>query len=222
MGVPGDDERLELIRERLANGERVSAARFAAAIANRSRTDEERSRDADTLAALVRLLADALIAAGDKHKGRGRPKGRADDGLLDLLLWAGSVEYQRIVTAAEVVNGREVSLHDAARLLWWALIGHEWEAKRQAGETVATPDEVIAKIEAMLADTAHEHHKHYSAMLQRVAGIVTQEAGAGDVDAQGFRTRLRGLIVERNDRLGMTDSLFRRMLTRTNRGASGR
>lgn len=221
-GDTGDEERLAAIRGQLENGERRSAARFAAGIANRARNDEQMREDARTLAELVRILADALISAGDVHAGRGRPKGRDDDGLADFLAWhAVAGEYWPTVTAGEIANGRDVSPHDAAALLWWAYIGPEWhkdhapkDVRSDAGHYLHSVQKIRTKLEAVLADTTHEHHAHYANMLQQVAIEVVKEAGAGDVDTKGFRTRLRARMVGELERYGVTDAKFRRMITR--------
>lgn len=221
-GDTGDEERLAVIRERLEKGERRSAAKFAADIANRARNDEQMREDARTLAELVHILADALIAAGDVHAGRGRPKGRDDNGLADFLAWhAVAGEYRPTVTAGEIANGRDVPSHDAAALLWWAYIGPEShrnhapkDLRSGAGDYLRFVEATRAKLEAILADTTHECHAHYASLLQKVAIEVTNGAGAGDVDAKGFRTRLRARMVGELERYGVTDAKFRRMLTR--------
>lgn len=213
MGIEGDGERIAIIRQGLAAGERIAAASFAAGIANRARTDEARRDDADTLAELVRVLADALIAIGDSHAKRGRPA-KSKPSLAVLAEALGPVEYERRVTAAEVADGRDVAPRDAAGLLWWAYIGPEWQRRHDAGEAMAkSPAGVLAFLQSVLADPGHEHHKHYSEMLPVVAHAVLREDGFDAADVHGFKADIRGHVVAEFERLGLTDANLRRALT---------
>lgn len=214
MGERGDGERIAIIRRRLEDGERIAAARFAAAIANRAQTDEQRRDDADMLVELVRVLADALIAIGDSHAKRGRPaQGKPSAAVLAEAL--APVEYERHVTAAEVADGREVAPDKAAGLLWWAYIGHEWWRRYDAGEktTAKSPDEALAFLKGVFADPGHEHYEHYAAMLKEVAHEVLREDGLNAADVHGFKAEIRAHVVAKFERLGLTDANLRRALT---------
>lgn len=216
MAEIGDDVRLATIRQRLKNGERTDAARFAAGIANRAQTDEQRRDDADTLAELVRILADGLISAGDKHSGRGRPKGRGkdDSGLALLAELLVPVDYERTLTAKDVISGREVSASAAAALLWWAWIGPQWWEKYHSKQTTKTPDECLSFLEQVLADQRHQHHNHYVKTLREVAQEVITEDRLGDVDAQGFNKRVQQHLLRQYEPLGLTESNLKRAVTK--------
>ena len=209
--IAGDDERLTLVRQRLANGERVDAARFAVGIANRARNDEERREDAETLADLVRVLADALISIGDKHDGAGRPKKRGN--LRTLFESIAPEEYARLIVAGDVVEGRAVAPQDGAKFLWWAVIGETWCERNEAGSADMSPDDVISFLTDSLGSDTHQHHAHYVSMLQDAAHRVLEAEGLGTVERQKFRAEARKKIIEKWHFLGATDAVFERIQT---------
>lgn len=134
-------------------------------------------------------------------KKPGRPK-RHEVSTNVLFDTFAPTEYERLLTAGNLADGRRVKERDAALLLWWAYIGPEWLAKYQSGETKKTSDECIEYLTEALADSGHEHHAHYSDMAIEVAIAVLEEDGLGSVERQKFRSALRQHLASKWQRVG--------------------
>lgn len=145
-------------------------------------------------------------------KKRGRPK-REDSSISVLFDVFAPEEYERLLIAGNVAEGRAVDSRDIARLLWWACVGHMWWDKHDAGETEKTPDECIDYMADAISSADHEHHAHYVGMASEVAIAVLQEDGLGTVERQQFRLAVRGKIVSDWKRFGGSPDKMERALT---------
>jgi hypothetical protein len=130
------ERRLEGIARHLEAGDRKDAAYTAVRLA-------EAQTNVELLRQTVRVLADALVAIGDAHTGRGRPSKpkplveRAADGAIvahlpeiaehpdkqkarvrQTLLEMAADTYQWLLIARDVYDGRHVSPFNLAGLMW--------------------------------------------------------------------------------------------------------
>ncbi|OAG68340.1 hypothetical protein A7D17_14885 [Xanthomonas floridensis] len=108
-------------------------------------------------------------------------------------------DYDRLMTAGNLEDERDVSPEDATKLIWWAYVGHEWQQKYERKETTKTPDEVLAYLTLALADSSHEHHAHYAAMVKEIASLVIEDAKLNRLEIGKFRAALREKIVSQWD-----------------------
>lgn len=127
-------------------------------------------------------------------KKRGRPLRWKDaaSGLFDMVA---PEEYDRLMTAADLVHERDVSPEDAAKLIWWAYAGDVWRKKHEEGETKKTPDEILVYLTLVLTDSSHEHHVHYAAMANEIAVVVVEGAKLSRLERGKFRAAIREKIV---------------------------
>lgn len=143
---------------------------------------------------------------------RGRPK-RKEQNISVLFDLCAPEDYDRLIIAGNIADGREVEPADAARLLWWAYIGHLWWDKREAGETKKTPEECMEYMSAAIADFEHEHHAHYVGLASEIAVAVLAEDKLDVVERQKLRSEVRRKVVSDWARIGGSPDKLERALT---------
>jgi hypothetical protein len=147
---------------------------------------------------------------------RGRPP-RSSRNLSVLHDLFAPVDYERLLSAADLADDRPVTPHDAARLLWWACIGHEWTLKYESRETKKSPEKVISSLEMILADVAHQYHRQYWGMARDVAAALMEEENLQRFERQQIRSVIRARIAATYERLGGSEDILERALTRHRR-----
>ncbi|MBB5866193.1 hypothetical protein [Xanthomonas sp. 3058] len=131
-------------------------------------------------------------------KKRGRPP-RWNDAAAGLFDMIAPEDYDRLMTAGNLEDERDVAPDAAAKLIWWAYVGHVWREKNENGKTKKTPDEVLAYLTLALTDSSHEHHAHYAAMAKEIASVVIEDAKLNRLERGKFRAALREKIVSQWD-----------------------
>lgn len=199
LSLRGDKERLDHIRQQLADGERLQAAGFGKMIANRARDADELKDDAATLRALVHVLADALIEVGDSHSRRGRPK--AKDGNLEFAEHAMVQEYHHLLTASDLREGKELSAQTVARFVWYC-----------TGADYDGPLSPEAKLES-ITQTIRAKPKAATVEAIRIADALLRECGLEQVERQQFPAAARKWAMRQTPSLQWTDAKWRAAVT---------
>lgn len=197
--MKGDGDRLATMARQLAEGERSAAARFAKMMANRARNDSDLRDDAETLRALVHVLADALIDMGDKHDRRGRPKAKC--GNLEFAEFAMVHEYHQLLTANDLREGVQVKPQTVARFVWY-VTGADYDGP-------LSNEAKLASIEQVIRD------KPAAAMVEatRYADALLTECGLERVERQKFPAAARAWVMAETPSLQWTDAKWRAAVT---------
>lgn len=148
------------------------------------------------------------MSASKVNRGRPKRKESSTNVLFDVLV---PEEYDRIMIAGDIAEGRPVPAGDAAKMLWWAYVGPKLRDE-YADKVKKTPEQVVQYLTDALDDPAHEDHDHYTRMAREVAVSVLEEEKLATVERQQFRAATRERILSGWERIGgSADKLERAM-----------
>lgn len=149
------------------------------------------------------------MSASKVKRGRPKRKESSTNVLFDLLV---PEEYDRIMVAGDIAEGRSVRPGDAARMLWWAYVGPKLRDE-YAGKAKKTPEQVVQYLTDALADSGHQDHDHYARMVREVAVAVLEEERLETVERQQFRAATRKRILRGWEKFGLSADMLERAMS---------